>query len=90
MTIKCEKCGSYAINSHLHGRDGTRPDLCDVCFWRERSSQLVTTLLGTVQVLEHIATKHATGCAPDSVDWDWVRERVEQARDAIKKNGGEG
>lgn len=32
---KC-KCGSYAINHHLHGRDGSEPDLCDVCYWREK------------------------------------------------------
>lgn len=30
------KCGSYAINHHLHGRDGSEPDLCDVCYWMER------------------------------------------------------
>lgn len=30
------KCGSYAINHHLHGRDGSEPDLCDVCYWRKK------------------------------------------------------
>jgi hypothetical protein len=34
------KCGSYAINHHLHGRDGSRGDLCDVCFWREKATAL--------------------------------------------------
>lgn len=34
--MKCSVCGSYAINHHLHGRDGSDPDLCDVCYWRER------------------------------------------------------
>lgn len=29
-------CGSYAINPASHGRDGTRLDLCDVCFYRDR------------------------------------------------------
>lgn len=33
----CSKCGSYAINHHLHGRDGSDPDLCDVCYWRGRA-----------------------------------------------------
>lgn len=37
--MKCIKCSSYAINHHLHGRDGTDPDLCDVCFWRKRAQQ---------------------------------------------------
>lgn len=34
---QCKKCGSYAINSHLHGRDGNDRDLCDVCYWRKRA-----------------------------------------------------
>ena len=34
------KCGSRAINHHSHGRDGSRGDLCDVCFWREKASAL--------------------------------------------------
>lgn len=32
------KCGSWAINHHLHGRDGTDDDLCDVCYWRKRAA----------------------------------------------------
>lgn len=36
----CKNCGSYAINLDKHGRDGTRPDLCDVCFWREKAGEL--------------------------------------------------
>ena len=34
---KCKRCGSYAINHHQHGRDGSDPDLCDVCYWRKRT-----------------------------------------------------
>ena len=34
--MQCKICGSYAINHHLHGRDGTEPDLCDVCYWRKK------------------------------------------------------
>jgi len=34
---RCRLCGSHAINHHLHGRDGSDGDLCDVCFWRKRS-----------------------------------------------------
>ena len=30
------KCGSYAINHHLHGRDGSDTELCDVCYWRKK------------------------------------------------------
>ena len=37
MNIKsCRVCGSYAINEHLHGRiPGAKPDLCDVCYWKD-------------------------------------------------------
>jgi hypothetical protein len=38
--VKCKICGSYAINHHCHGRDGSDPDLCDVCYWRKRAEQL--------------------------------------------------
>ena len=32
MIKKCKVCGSFAINHHLHGRDGSDDELCDVCF----------------------------------------------------------
>ena len=35
--MKCERCGSAAINPHLHGRDKIDLDLCDVCYWRKRA-----------------------------------------------------
>lgn len=35
--MRCEKCGSHGVNHHLHGRDGSDPDLCDVCYWRKRA-----------------------------------------------------
>ena len=34
----CKRCGSYAINHTCHGRDGSDPDLCDVCYWRKRAA----------------------------------------------------
>ena len=35
---KCTRCGSYAINEHMHGRvKGQDSDLCDVCYWRKRA-----------------------------------------------------
>ena len=37
--MKACKCGSYAINHHCHGRDGSDDDLCDVCYWRKRAEQ---------------------------------------------------
>ena len=37
--MPCKRCGSYAINHNLHGRDGSDPDLCDVCYWRKRAEE---------------------------------------------------
>lgn len=41
----CTRCGSHAINHHLHGRDGSDGDLCDVCYWRKRAEQEVQVSL---------------------------------------------
>ena len=40
VRMKCKICRSMAINHHLHARDGSDPDLCDVCFWRNRANIL--------------------------------------------------
>ena len=45
---KCKRCFSYAINHHCHGRDGSEPQLCDVCFWRNRA-ELATATLKTIR-----------------------------------------
>ena len=42
--MTCKRCFSYAINHHAHGRDGSDPDLCDVCFWRKRADDKTTLL----------------------------------------------
>lgn len=42
--MTCKSCGSCAINHHLHGRDGSRPDLCDVCYWRAKAEELRVAL----------------------------------------------
>ena len=47
---QCRSCGSYAINLNLHGRDGSKPELCDVCFWRERA-QHVPELLEALDLI---------------------------------------
>ena len=38
--MRCKTCSSYAINHSAHGRDGTEPELCDVCFWRKRAEAI--------------------------------------------------
>ena len=37
--MACNRCGSWAINHGHHGRDGSDPTLCDVCYWRQRCEQ---------------------------------------------------
>ena len=37
----CIRCYSFAINHHSHGRDGSDPDLCDVCYWRKRAEEAI-------------------------------------------------
>ena len=39
MSIVCKRCGSYAINHHSHGKDGSDKELCDVCYWRKRTEK---------------------------------------------------
>jgi len=49
--ISCAKCGSHAINEHLHGRKaGKHPELCDVCYWRAEYN-----LLAIVKAIESLS-----------------------------------
>jgi hypothetical protein len=42
----CNRCGSFAINPHTHGRQaGEDLDLCDVCYWRKRYEDLGSNLV---------------------------------------------
>lgn len=34
----CKECGSYAINLNVRGRDNSHPDLCDVCYWKQKAT----------------------------------------------------
>jgi Zn-finger protein len=64
------KCGSYAINPHLHGR---QPDLftymCDVCYWRHKA-ETAENLLECIKISisNHEKTEQAYGTLrrPDS------------------------
>ena len=42
---KCTRCGSLAINEHLHGRvKGKNTNLCDVCYWRTEAERISRVL----------------------------------------------
>ena len=49
----CKKCGSFAINHGSHGRDGSEPDLCDVCYWRKRADVMAALIRELVSVITH-------------------------------------
>lgn len=46
----CINCGSHAINHHMHGRDGTYSDFCNVCFWRARADSMQVIIDGVEYV----------------------------------------
>ena len=47
--MSCKRCGSWAINHGHHGRDGSDPELCDVCYWRKRTEAKDAELAGYVE-----------------------------------------
>lgn len=53
----CKRCGSYAINQNEHGRDGTDPDLCDVCYWRKRAESQTLREMQQVEKLKSPTAK---------------------------------
>ena len=52
--MSCERCGSFAINHAAHGRDGSDPELCDVCYWRKRTEAKDAELAGYVEANRHM------------------------------------
>lgn len=49
--MKCNQCGSSAINDNMHGREkGIDLDYCDVCYWRFRAEKS----LGEVKKLKEV------------------------------------
>ena len=53
--MSCKRCGSYAINPHLHGRDeGAGLDLCDVCYWRDKAESIMPVTRHLLYVCRHV------------------------------------
>ena len=77
MSNQCHQCGSYAINHQHHGRDGSEPDLCDVCFWHSRHDQLKEKLSVTTDCADAYSRMF------EEVSED--RERVMAERDTLRK-----
>lgn len=61
--MKCKRCFSYAINPHMHGRDRTDLDLCDVCYWRKRAEK-VPLLMDVVNAAEETCRVYGEDVLP--------------------------
>lgn len=91
MIKKCKVCGSFAINHHLHGRDGSDDELCDVCFWVKRAKShdelvqmlaVMAELVGKMNCYCHQAGASANKNSENPVE-SWMAE-ADEALDAIR------
>ncbi len=64
--IACKRCRSCAINHHLHGRDGTGLELCDVCFWRAKYEATLWQPIATVDVTKIVSIYSKLGGVDDN------------------------
>ena len=73
------KCGSYAVNDHLHGRErGVDLDLCDVCYWRKRAeaAEIALRMIAGRLPPRFVDDSHNAG-------WDYADGPVSVARNAL-------
>lgn len=91
----CSECGSFAINHHCHGRDGSDGHLCDVCYWRTRAERTQTELaapemLAALEAVLAVASQSA-GIAGWHLNGDlagWGELLPEVGEAIIKAKGG--
>lgn len=75
------KCGSYAINPRLHGREeGVDLHLCDVCYWRTRSNPMAEKRIEELefQIKGFQANYNDTGILVNG-----LRKRIEELEEAM-------
>lgn len=87
-SMQCTQCGSRAINHHLHGRDGSDPDLCDVCYWRKRSTKQDALPYRELQCVARAALEYIDALPEDLVlqampgfDRDWADSTLKRDPD---------
>jgi len=88
MSKKCAYCSSYAINHHLHGRDGSSPDLCDVCYWRDLAEHRQSAIDRSDMIIaECVECGEPMVCLPDRrprcKDCAFTAEKVETEGEGI-------
>ena len=57
LITHCRECGSPEINHNLHSRDGSEPELCDVCFWRSKALKYKHIIQETSQQIMNLMNK---------------------------------
>ena len=77
---QCKRCKSYAINPSQHGRDGTRLDLCDVCFWRDVAEERADRIARLEEALNQCDWGFTKNCpdeySTNGASWKAVREAL--------------
>jgi len=56
--MTCKRCSSLAVNHHLHGRDGSDPELCDVCYWRKRAEDANVNIEVLTMMLSEVHSRN--------------------------------
>jgi hypothetical protein len=82
-------CGSYAINHHSHGRDGSDADLCDVCYWRTRAERLRDERNQIIEQCAEVCEQKRAACQAalallgehETVARACAKSRIQQAED---------
>lgn len=68
--MACIQCGSHAINLNTNGRDANLPNLCDVCYWKDRAHH-AQRHSAALQVLNDRLIHNLRGFVEDCmVTWD--------------------
>lgn len=77
---KCKRCYSYAISHHCHGRDGSDPQLCDVCFWRKRAELAMQHQETIEEMVARRVSEHACAMSLDKMGKCFVCESESPGR----------
>lgn len=62
MNNKCIMCGSHGINPNLHDRGEDNLDLCDVCYWHEKSESRRKDIDSLLEVAKAMSEFEFCGC----------------------------
>lgn len=81
--MACNRCGSWAINHGHHGRDGSEPNLCDVCYWRQRCEQCTASIAAKDAEIARLREVLTVIAYPLNIGKVYHMDAVKQARAAL-------